>query len=291
MRPLRRGPSTVLSMAGAQWSVLTYLPFGHTITAVYSTLQFTERGYMHPNLSPEINAAIQAGNENPSINIENQQKGTMFDVVSGHTKYTIVVVDPEKQEVAMVTDNPKIPGTDLWYLMGAGWGGSMMKIGFIVVGAQMRMRRLSGGVIETSPVKSFSLRNEPEAAKIIVDEAESRRPRVMTEQEERDNDIQFAEAVEKIITKEFPEDKQEWIREMVGRFGNIPAKGVILGVLSQALKYGRFDKAQQLLERDWEEHWLYQPPFAAGDPEFMPLNAHRWDALYQELGIPLPSQD
>jgi len=245
---------------------------------------------MHPNLSPELNAAIQAGDEN-RIDIKTQQRGMMFDVVTGHTKYTIVVVDPEKQEIAMVTDNPEIPGTDLWCLMGAGWGGSMMKIGFIVVGAQMRMRRLSGGLIETSPVKSFSLRDEPEEAKRIIDKAESRRPQFMTEEEEREYDAQFAEAIERIIAKEFPVDKQEWIREMIGRFGNTSTKGVVLGVLSQAQKYGRFDKAQQLLERDWKRHWYYQPPQVAGDPEFMPLNAHRWDALYRELDIPLPSQD
>ncbi len=244
----------------------------------------------HPNLSPEINAVVQAGNNNPSINITTQQKGTMFDITSGHTKYTIVVVVPEKQEVAMITDNPNIKGTDIWYLMGAGWGGSMMKIGYIVIGAQMRMRRLSGGLIETSPIKSFSLRDEPEEAKRIMDEAESRRPHVMTEEEERDYNAKFAEAIEKIIAKEFPSDKQEWIREMVGRFGNTPAKGVVLGILSQAQKHGKLDEAQRLLERDWEKNWCFQPPSVAGDPEIMPLNAHRWNALYNELGIPLPNQ-
>lgn len=246
---------------------------------------------MHPNLSPALNAAVQAGTDNPGIDIKTQARGTMFDVVSGHTKYTIVVVDPEKQEIAMVTDNHKISGTDLWYYMGAGWGGSMMKVGWIVVGAQMRMRRLSGGAIETSPVKNFSLRNEPEEARRIMDEAESRRPQVMTEDQEHDQDAQFAEAAEEIIKGEFPPDQQGWIREMVGHFGNIPAKAVVLGVVSQAQKHGKLDKAKQLLERDWERDWRFQPPYAAGDPEFMPLNAHRWNALYHELGVPLPSQE
>lgn len=244
----------------------------------------------HPNLSPELNAAVRAGEENPGIDIKTQQKGAMFNVVSGHTKYTIVVVDPKKQEVAMKTDNSKI-GTDIWYLMGAGWGGSMIKIGWIVVGAQMRMRRLSGGVIETSPVKSFSLHDDAVEAKRITDEAESRRPRIMTEEEEQQQDAKFVQALEEIIAGEFPGDKQDWIREMVGRFGNIAAKGVVLGVLSQAQKYNKLDKAQRLLERDWKENWFFQPSYAAGDPEFMPLNAHRWNALYCELGVPLPSQD
>jgi len=175
--------------------------------------------------------------------------------------------------------------------MGAGWGGSVMQVGRIVVGAQMRMRRLSGGTIETSPVKSFSVRDDPRRAKRIMDEAEARRPRVMTEAEEKEYDSKFAEIVEEIISKEFPGDKQAWIREMVGRFGNTPAKGTVLGVLSQAQKHGKMDEAMRLLERDWEKHWYYQPGYAAGDPEFMPLNAHRWDALYRELGIPKPSED
>lgn len=97
--------------------------------------------------------------------------------------------------------------------------------------------------------------------------------------------------LKKIIKDEFPCDKQEWIREMVGRFGNTAGKSVVLGVLHQAQKYGKMEEAVRLLERDWQEHWFFQPPYAAGDPEFMPLNAHRWDALYRELGVPLPSQD
>ena len=246
---------------------------------------------MHPNLSRSINAAIQAGDKNPGIDITTQLKGVMFEVMTGHTKYTMVVVDPEKQEVAMRTTNPEIPGTDIWYLMGAGWGGSVIKIGCIIVNAQMRMRRLSGGLIETSPVKSLSFPDNPEEAKRIMDEAESRRPQFMTEQEEKEYEIEFSEITERMITKEFPKDKQEWIREMVSRFGNIPAKGTVLGILSQAQKHGKLAKAQELLERDWLKYWSYQPPSTAGDPEFIPLNAHRWDALYRELDIPLPSQD
>ncbi len=248
----------------------------------------------HPNLSPELNAVVDAGEKNPGIDITAQEKGMMFYVATRNTKYTIVIVDPAKQEIAVASTNPEIPGPDIYYYMGAGWGGSMMKVGCIVVGAQMRMRRLAGGLIETSPVKDIAFcsgGNSVKKAKQIIEEAEAKRPRVMTEEEEKDYDAKFAKAVEKIITKEFPADKQDWIREMVGRFGNIPAKGTVLGVLSQAQKHGKLDKAIQLLERDWKEQWNYQPPPVAGDPEFMPLNAHRWSALYRELGIPLPSQE
>jgi len=245
----------------------------------------------HPNLSPELNAAVQAGDENPGINITVQKKGMMFCVITGNTKYTIVIVDPEKQEIAVKSTRPEIPGPDIYYYLGAGWGGSMMKIGCIVIGAQMRMRRLSGGLIETSPVKGFVPRNDPTKAKRIMAEAESRRPQVMTEEEERDFEAKFEKVTEELIQKEFPSNEREWIRKMVGRFGNIPAKGTVLGVLSQAHKFGKLDEAQQLLERDFEKYWYYQPPSVAGDPEFMPLNAHRWNALYRELEIPFPNQD
>lgn len=246
---------------------------------------------LHSNLSPGINAILSANEKNPGIDIKTQKKGTMFKIASGHTKYTMVVVNPEKQEVAMVTDNPEIQGTDIWYYMGAGWGGSMMKIGYIMIGAQMRMRRLSGGLIETSPVKSFFVCNEPEEAKRIMDEAGARRPQIMTEEEEQDYNRKFAELTEKFISEEFPKKNQEWIREMVGRFGNNAAKGTILGVLSQAHKHGKIKQAMAFLERDWEKDWSYQPPSVAGDPEFMPLNIHRWEALYRELNIPKPGED
>lgn len=245
---------------------------------------------MHPNLSPGLNAVVHASEGKPGIDITTQQKGAMFEVETGNSKYTIVVVNPENQEVAMISNNPNIQGTDIWYLMGSGWGGSMMKVGFVAVGAQMRMRRLSGGLIETSSVKSFSQCNNPEEAERIVAEAESKRPRFMTEEEEQDYKAQFEKVTEEIIQKEFPSDKQESVREMVALFGNIPAKGTVMGVLCQAQKYGKLDEAQRLLKRDFEKHWYFQPSSVAGDPEFMPLNAHRWDALYKELGVPFPNQ-
>ena len=113
----------------------------------------------HPNLSAELNAAVRAGDENLGINIDAQEKGTMIEVITDHHKYTLVVIDPEKHEVAMTTDNLEIDGYGIWTLLGAGWGGSMTQIGRIVVGAHMKMRQLTGGVTETSRVKSFLLKN------------------------------------------------------------------------------------------------------------------------------------
>lgn len=244
---------------------------------------------MHRNLSRQLNETIESGDKSPTIDIKAEPKGAMYDVISGRSTYTIVVVDPGQQEIAMKTNNPKIPDTDIWYLMGAGWGGSMMKIGCIVVGAQMRARRLSGGIMETSPVTRFAKINDPNKAQSIIDEAELRRPQVMSETEEEEYRSKFAQAVEQLIAKEFAEN-QEWVRWMVDRFGNMAAKGVVLGVLTQAKAHGKFEQAKQLLERDWEKYWVYQPPSIAGHPEAMPLNAHRWAALYSELGIPLPGQ-
>lgn len=243
----------------------------------------------HPGLSPEMNAAIRSSEENASIDIKAQKKGTMLEVVSEHTRYTMVIVDHGKSEVAMRTDNPNIEGTDIWILLGAGWGGSMMKIGWICVGAQMRMRRLrDDGLIETSAVKGFAVCNNPEEAKRIVEGAEINRPVPMTEEEAKKSKAEFAVVVEKIITNEFPADKQDSIREMTGRFGNMPAKATVLGILSQAHKHGKLSKCMELMERYWGRYWVYQPPPVAGDPGFMPLNARRWDALYHELDIPLP---
>ena len=182
---------------------------------------------MHPNLSAKLNAIVQEGNNSPSIDIKAQKKGTMFDVIVDHIKYTIVVVDPNGQEVALTTNDPNIQEIDIWHLMGAGWGGSTIKIGYIVVGAQMRMRRLSGGLIETSPVKSFSFRDEPEEAKRILDKAESRRPQMATKAEIQEYEAKFKKAIEQLIAKEFSSEEQEWVWAVVNCFGNIPAKGTV----------------------------------------------------------------
>ncbi len=104
---------------------------------------------MHQNLSPELNAMVEAGNAE-GFDVATMKKGTMFEFATKNSTYTIVVVDPEKSEVAMITtsSNPEIPKKNLWILMGSGWGGSTMKMNWVGVGARVRMRCLNGGLVD-----------------------------------------------------------------------------------------------------------------------------------------------
>ncbi|OGI92336.1 hypothetical protein A2933_01230 [Candidatus Nomurabacteria bacterium RIFCSPLOWO2_01_FULL_46_18] len=246
----------------------------------------------HPNLSASINAQVQKGNTDSGFFVNRMEPGTMIHIVARSTSFTMVVVNPEKNEVAMTSTVEGIEGPDLWMVMGSGWGSSLMKVGWIGLDAQMRMRRLSGGLLESATVSSFVVLDDPAEATRIMGEAEARRPRVMTEEEEEEYEQRFATAVEELLVREFDgEGVRNRAREMIGRFGNIPAKGAVAGVLCQAKKYEKLDLAFKLLEQDWVGQWYFQPPQVAGNPEFMPLNAHRWKALYRNLGVPLPSED
>jgi hypothetical protein len=246
----------------------------------------------HPNLSPALNARLDSDNASNGFFVEDLSSGMMIDIVTGKTNYTVVVIDPVKREVAMISNRKQLEGPDIWRVMGSGWGGSMLKIGWIGVDMRMQMRRLAGGLLESSAVRSFNIREDAAKAKRIIDEAEAKRPRLMTPEEVAEYDRKLAGAVEETIIAEFEsEEVRDRAREMIGRFGNNSAKMCVTGVLSQGKKYDKLEQAFKLLERDWQAHWCWQPPSIAGDPEFMALNAHRWKALYQDLGVPSPAED
>jgi hypothetical protein len=215
----------------------------------------------------------------------------MFEIVTKDVTCKVVVVDPKAQEIAMTTTHPQVPGPDLWYCMGANWGGSTIKVGCIVVGARIQMRRLAGGLISTTSVESISVCDTPDEAQRMMDEAESKRPSFMTSDEQAEYEKEVGATIEKIIAEEFPADKQSEIRRIGVLFGNVPAKMVVMGLLSQAQKYSKLEEALDRLKKDWERDWVYQPPHVTGDPEFMPLNAHRWDAAFKALGLPRPGDE
>lgn len=95
------------------------------------------------------------------------------------------------------------------------------------------------------------------------------------------------DTIELIISGDFPADKREAVKEMVGRFNNFPAKAGALGLLSEGQKLGKLDKALELLGRYWDTHWHQQPSQIAGDTEgdheFGLVNACLWGALLEEF--------
>lgn len=66
---------------------------------------------------------------------------------------------------------------------------------------------------------------------------------------------------------------------------------VIVTLLESAHRHGKFEEAKELIAKFVSEHWGYQAPEVRGDPGFTQKNAWYIERAYQELGLPLPSQE
>ncbi len=244
----------------------------------------------HQNLSPELEAVVAKSQESSGFFIKDLPAGTMFDIVAGKFECVIVIVNPEKQEVAMTCNVKQIEGPDIWIVQGSGFGGSGLKAGWIGTDGRMTMNRLAGGLVESDPVNSWALRNDPVEIQRITEEAEARRPKEMSAEEAAEHDKEFAAAVEKFITETLPESVQGRARKIIEEFGNEYGKSYAIDLLYQAQNKGNLDPlALELLERDMKEEWSYQPPEVRGDVEFLPKSAHIWRSVYIELGLKFPS--
>lgn len=243
-------------------------------------------------LTPELRALANADQLTDGFFIKDLPRGTHVRLHGNHY-YDIVVLDPEKGEVALDTDNDAIPKEKLnqpYLLDGSDAGGSSLKLGFVGVGLRPRLRGLRDGLLHISAVQEIEFLSDEEKAKQLMDRAEKHRPRIMTPEEQREYESNFGTVIKELVHKEFPED-EERVMEMMDRFGNRDAKLVLSGVFYQAKRYKKMDLAFKLLNEDWERDWQFQPPFMCGNPEFMPLNAARWDAFFARLGVPTPGQE
>jgi hypothetical protein len=243
----------------------------------------------HNNFSNKLNDFVA---DKRGFSIGELTAGTLIDIQTARTRYAMVVVDPAKSEVAMTGSRTEFMDPKLWILQGSSAGGSCMKMQWIGVGLTFAMNRLSdGGLMQSSPVETFDFRDDPAEAKRITDAAEAKRPQVMTSKEEAAYGKKVKEVIALFVEKHFPESERLRIMEFIANFKNTNAAGSVLGVLSQGLKHGKFERAFELLEADWKNQWQFQPPHLAGDPDLMPMNAHRWAALWTNLGVPTPGEE
>lgn len=245
----------------------------------------------HQGLSTELNAIVEHSQESEGFFVKNLFVGTMIDITAGKFECTIVVVNPEGQEVALICNDERIKGPDIWIVQGSGFGGSGMKVGWIGTGGRIIMNRLAGGQAESNPVNKWTFRDDPIEAQRITNEAEANRPEEMTAEEAAEHENEFNAAVEKFITETLSESIRERARKIIEEFGNEYGKNRAIDVLYQAQKKGNLDLALELLERDIRDEWLYQPPPVRGDPEFLPKNARIWLSLYAELGLSLSNEE
>jgi len=209
-----------------------------------------------------------------SVVIDATRENDMFEIVTKGSKYLIVVTDPARRNIALLTDSESVPsGLALCRLMGTVVGGTLAT-GCIAIGSRMSIQDnadITGSCIISQTVTDIRPTGSPLQAAHII--AKARRS--------------FTEEVEKIIAKEFAADNRETVRKMINHFGNAAGKSMALGVLARANKHGKLREAMELLEKYWARFWEIEFTEVAGDPG-TPANEARWQMFYVDAGVPPP---
>ena len=91
--------------------------------------------------------------------LQSLDAGTVLNVITRHSSYRVVVVDPVQQRV-LVTGGRLFPERTEVRLEGATAGGSVLKIGWIGTGLRLEMS-MGRQRITTSRVQSVTIENVP----------------------------------------------------------------------------------------------------------------------------------
>lgn len=104
----------------------------------------------HPNLSPEINAAMREMELNGGIWYDKLPAGSVVQV---QTKNTLYVIEKRSDTQSFITGHPKYcPIPTECRINGSTFGGSMLRIGWLGVGMHLEFC-LGDGVITTSQIQ------------------------------------------------------------------------------------------------------------------------------------------
>lgn len=109
----------------------------------------------HPNLSDEINRAMDAAKVAPEINLSTLSEDT---VITFRTRNTLYRAVRQPYGWWLVSGNPKYfaPEGTLTRIVGSTFEGSMIKVNHIFVGGHIEVvRKDQGGVITTSQITSI----------------------------------------------------------------------------------------------------------------------------------------
>ena len=234
-------------------------------------------------ISSELAAFIAKTERNDGFALKDVPAGTLLKIQTQNETLFVLVADPAEGKVilkASKTQDLKEP--NVFFLQGSTGGGSAVKLDWIGVGLHLRMNAGEGGLLRTSPVKSFEviedekLKKELEAARDSFDSAKP----ISTEEFER--------VAEEIISKSFPSDRQDRIRILVNEF-NIEGKGIMLGILDRAHQVGKLDQAIEICKRQFQKHWSFRPKNLRGS-FIIEKDAWYIEEAYRQLGIPSPAQ-
>lgn len=240
----------------------------------------------HPNLSPELNRIIDAMADHGELAIDGLAENTMFEVHTENNVYTIVVVDPGMNIIALEGTHEETGKADLFVLFGSAFGkdSATLRVGAVVVGLYLRFQAISGQLGTTSRITRLVILNDPEKAQRIRCEAEAKHPDgiVMTDEEI----AQWQKEFDEKIAATFAGEHLAAVQDHLAMFC-INGKCYAAIFLAIAQDAGKLIEALDTLTRHFGNHWMYKPPTIRGEL-ISPSDHAQWRLAYQETDLPLP---
>jgi len=231
-------------------------------------------------LSPQVVEFIARIKSNYGFDITEAPKNTLLEVTTRNTTFHVLIAEPK--DSVIVIDHPALKQLPVCYYQGSTAMGSIVRTGWIEIGTHMNMNPVMGGLMTTSPVKSFKIIDDLALFEKLMDTYRQY-------QEMPPLDVKaFETKVIGIIESEFPPDQKEDILALINEF-NVEGKGVMLGILSRAHKAGKLIKALEILNRHLAKHWMYRPPEIRGS-FITDKDVYYVELAYQELDIPFPDR-
>jgi len=231
-------------------------------------------------LSPQVVEFVARIKSKYGFDITEAPKNTLLEVTTRNTTFHVLIAEPK--DSVIVIDHPALKQLPVCYYQGSTAMGSIVRTGWIEIGMHMNMNPVMGGLMTTSPVKSFKIIDDLALFEKLMDTYRQY-------QEMPPLDVKaFETKVIGIIESEFPPDQKEDILALINEF-NVEGKGVMLGILSRAHKAGKLIKALEILNRHLAKHWMYRPPEIRGS-FITDKDVYYVELAYQELDIPFPDR-
>lgn len=235
------------------------------------------------HLSAQLQAVVRRMDEGVGFRVTERKRGDLFKIITKKFDFTLIIVNPEEQEVIILGEEEMFREPKIWLLEGANFGGSMVKVGYVLTGCYLKIRSLSEGGYGLLPMITDFAEFEGEVTEetsALIEKAEASRPRQATPDEIEDMKNKFWE----IFDSHSWGDQREAVREMIGRFCFLNGQAYILGIFLQALEAGKVPAALEVLEKQWKEHWYFRPDKFRGEI-ITPSDDHYLRMAYVQLGL------
>lgn len=235
------------------------------------------------HIDPRLLALIDQSEKDGGIFLKDvpHSDEAVVEVFTKNSLYEIAVIDIDQRKIAM-KGGKYLPEPEVCLLRGSTWGGSMTKVGWIGVGMRLEANCNNAGLLSTSSVRTIKVQRDKARADAMRQQAKATERPAMTEE-------QATAAIRKFMEDSFPQGIRERAWEFVCEF-SLNGQIAIATLLRYAFEQDKFDRALEVVERFYREHWHYQAPEVRGDPGFTTVNAQYLERAYRELGIKMPGE-